>query len=965
MSLITPQISKDRDKRLYNASRDGRVVEVIYLIQAGANVNNKEGLNGRSPLYGASVNGHVQIVQLLIDNGADINHLDNGGYSPLYVACWNGHVQIVQLLINSQANVNQLSNSGRSPLSYAVEYNMFEVIKLLIANGAENAPKIKTIIDNNEIVDEIIQSKTKQWGRAKWMIIGPGTAGKTAFARSIIGLEFKHTTSTVGLEKPGVFDDVLHSDNNNYKSCKLVEFSSMDSLLNGSVAELLNINKSINSNGPPSSSINLEEMFKKSNKQPPQKSFFKAAIDSFVNGGSKGLFLASTSRPNQLHTINNNNNSDVSSNKDSNAKVSLELDKIMKSLGTIKTDSNSHNKSSGVILTIYDFAGQSVFDVIHHMFLTSYGVYTLVFNMELLVDSESEASFKLRSSSDPKMKWCISYLKYWMNAIFGHCKLIKSNDSNVIERPPPVILIGTRKDKINNNDIHKQISELLYDQLHHTAIWNQSLQLNEDDDLNFFPVDNTMTINDDTVRKVVMTVNNIITNKPYVTKQIPLTWLQLVDHMNMLKDNNNKSFINLNELISISNNYGINEVVLYDILEFLNEMSENRTHHSELQKRASLIFPSNWNRFVSEGIASIDLITFLLSEYSDRLSVVMLLMVKFGLMVRLNPKYDVMNGVDSNNNNAKVDFNDNDCRLYLFPSIIPNASNENLMAITQRWSSVEQKHIVHFILTAREDVASVPIISLLSLAEIGFGPVVFFHRLVGKVLTWCLEIHHVSSLVTKRRDPNNQIIYGDMIELTFINQRFLIQLLPDHNCLEVMIEGENPLAIHRRLKNQINEVISECFPKLHVIDAVAYPYGSSILQNKNVLDFIPLSYLKSAIKNNDSLLIMPDLIRPDVLRQTYHSWIPPSIDTPFDVFISYRWNDYDSKLTKKMFDILSSFNQPNNNAVQALHVFRDVEILYEGANLKESFSSSLFKSKLFVPIISYNALQRLVNHDVN
>ena len=77
-------------------------------------------------------------------------------------------------------------------------------------------------------MDEIIQSKTKQWGRAKWMIIGPGTAGKTAFARSIIGLEFKHTSSTVGLEKPGVFD-VLHSDNDN--NCELVKFDSPDSLL--------------------------------------------------------------------------------------------------------------------------------------------------------------------------------------------------------------------------------------------------------------------------------------------------------------------------------------------------------------------------------------------------------------------------------------------------------------------------------------------------------------------------------------------------------------------------------------------------------------------------------------------------------------------------------------------------------------------------------------------------------------
>lgn len=39
-------------------------------------------------------------------------------------------------------------------------------------------------------------------------------------------------------------------------------------------------------------------------------------------------------------------------------------------------------------ITLYDFGGQSVFNVIHPFFLTQYGVYIVAFNMEWLLGNE-------------------------------------------------------------------------------------------------------------------------------------------------------------------------------------------------------------------------------------------------------------------------------------------------------------------------------------------------------------------------------------------------------------------------------------------------------------------------------------------------------------------------------------------------------------------------------------------------
>jgi ankyrin repeat protein len=75
---------------LHYTAMQGRIDETILLVTAGANVNAKDSLYGKSPLHFAmdchAQRGAQEVVQFLIDHGADVNAKDNNGMTPLQYA---------------------------------------------------------------------------------------------------------------------------------------------------------------------------------------------------------------------------------------------------------------------------------------------------------------------------------------------------------------------------------------------------------------------------------------------------------------------------------------------------------------------------------------------------------------------------------------------------------------------------------------------------------------------------------------------------------------------------------------------------------------------------------------------------------------------------------------------------------------------------------------------------------------
>jgi len=86
-----------KNKKLFNASSDGLLNEVILLINAGADVNAKNEF-GTTALIKASAYDYINIVKTLIYSGADVNAKNHFGNNALYYASSNDNKVVVDLL---------------------------------------------------------------------------------------------------------------------------------------------------------------------------------------------------------------------------------------------------------------------------------------------------------------------------------------------------------------------------------------------------------------------------------------------------------------------------------------------------------------------------------------------------------------------------------------------------------------------------------------------------------------------------------------------------------------------------------------------------------------------------------------------------------------------------------------------------------------------------------------------------
>ncbi|XP_071142400.1 serine/threonine-protein phosphatase 6 regulatory ankyrin repeat subunit B-like isoform X2 [Mytilus edulis] len=128
------------NKALYDASREGYLDIVKFLLQKGADVNSF-GRHGQTALYAACIGGYFAIVKFLIKQGAAVNlAIKRDVYSSyektsLNVACRCGNHKIVQFLIDRGASLDTMSNIGRTLLHTACKQGHYKIVKILIGKG--------------------------------------------------------------------------------------------------------------------------------------------------------------------------------------------------------------------------------------------------------------------------------------------------------------------------------------------------------------------------------------------------------------------------------------------------------------------------------------------------------------------------------------------------------------------------------------------------------------------------------------------------------------------------------------------------------------------------------------------------------------------------------------------------------------------------------------------------------------
>jgi len=275
-------------------------------------------------------------------------------------------------------------------------------------------------MNNKDYLRHALSQGTKPWGRSKIMIVGDGRAGKTALANSIMGEEFRHTESTIGISQ--MTCDVKHAE---VGAGSWEEYVKPSNELEAALAKIVAARRKGDTDDEATDSQIVtgdESAVENGDASKAQPTVSGAAQQSGTSNHEGARKSSAGGR--------NTDSTEEEGDDDATAKAAvLVIDDalVMKYLANL-------SDTTKFVISLFDYGGQTVFNVIHHLFLTRYGVYTLVFNMEQLV------------SEDPAVReHCLSTISFWLNSIVVH-----TWDTNT-ETMAPMVIVGTHKDIVTEN----------------------------------------------------------------------------------------------------------------------------------------------------------------------------------------------------------------------------------------------------------------------------------------------------------------------------------------------------------------------------------------------------------------------------------------------------------------------------------------------------------------------------------
>jgi ankyrin len=100
---------------------------------------------GMTPLMYASRDGRIETVRMLLDAGADINQRDANDITPLLAAITNNHPDVARYLIERGADITAVDWYGRTPLWAAVETRNMDLDNATFENSIDRAPFFELI----------------------------------------------------------------------------------------------------------------------------------------------------------------------------------------------------------------------------------------------------------------------------------------------------------------------------------------------------------------------------------------------------------------------------------------------------------------------------------------------------------------------------------------------------------------------------------------------------------------------------------------------------------------------------------------------------------------------------------------------------------------------------------------------------------------------------------------------------
>jgi GTPase SAR1 family protein len=662
---------------------------------------------------------------------------------------------------------------------------------------------------------------------------------------------------------------------------------------------------------------------------------------------------------------------------------------------------------SRLVLSVWDFGGQVVFAALHHLFLTPYGGYMIVFNMQKLLDpSTAPVSFQ--------------HLDYWLRSLQMHAP------------GAPVFLVGTRADAVPPEDrvvLSERINKRYFGKPFFISREDSGTIVWPDEDavhgqLVFFAVNNCESSSDPFIQSLQRQIEVTLANESYVKDRVPCSWLTVFDkltqHAKAMGDGAARPIISRKEVRQHAIDSGITaedadeqvdamlklfhelgqfiyfpdselrDLVILDPQWLIDAVSRiiriydtewNRkkygagaeavikSHSDVRDSRAKLKHPTQWEMLTHTGILGDALAAKLWSSITEAEGALVTadmlhyLLAKFGLTVPLR-------GTSDGGGAEAISF--------LVPSLLPPARTTS----DAKWTSC---FIIFEDATGKYDTSpnSNDNIRQLSSFNDGFLPNGLFARLLAKLVDW--------SQNTGGGGANQY--YANHAKLFFCGQLEMechLDVLSiggadgglSARCIQVRLNKLNAGPMMDRIESLLQKIEAECMKRLnfHVaanvsVDVARTDLGAGAGGAPYVIGLTALKSLDS-----DKPLYVDS--KPSGLRKTDLEscrkaiWdVSPSKKDP-DVFLSYR-HASDSDFAQQLYDRLCFGKLPDEVVRddffsvgaegRRMKVFftKEEDTLRVGEQFDSQLVNAIDSSLVVVPIVSAPALKSMIAQPID
>ena len=440
-----------------------------------------------------------------------VNHSKKTQYGLKESEPWNCITQTNAL--GSRAETSSLASDdydeiyANVPVYYCSQCD-FDICLPCYERAKEGMERIKVVADALNTVEKV------EWMQSKLMVVGEGRAGKTSTVRTLLGEEMvQGLASTVGADlrhaKVGENSSwgAMSAEEQKNQALKAAAEAVVQSghgkeeegsVVEGSVTAVTG-KKEVKGEGESEKELKGKTEGKAERKAEGKRKDLRGKKNKKHEGGKVNA-VKKTARKRSL----------------ADGEEAVEVAEIA---GNFNLDLLNTKDKDAVKFTIWDFGGQRVFYSLHHLFLTQYGVYLVVFSATQYLN-ETEKS--------------VEFLQFWLSSIRLHAK------------HAPVILIATHVDALGQpkkdiNRMNKELKQLLsrYKQIEHNG--NSYL----------FPLSNKTG---DGIEKIRTQIVRASQRQEFLHVKVSIRWLRTLD---TLTSNVAKSWVTLQSVQEIGKKNGI------------------------------------------------------------------------------------------------------------------------------------------------------------------------------------------------------------------------------------------------------------------------------------------------------------------------------------------------------------------------------------------------------------------------